>query len=341
LDKATREPILDPEDPRVDAFISKLETMPETSFIGFNSNTGAWKFRVEHFSRYGLDDDEDEQVEVPVSTSKDTSLMDDSFMHLAARRGVGQQRVTDLNDVVLDDDEVLFEGDYYEEDGVVSDEIYDDEEILAGIDEDDEDYVEKVEEKVETFLMPDDESDFEDIIIRDEFDDTEMTLDASPPRTESVSGKQERKTPMKQLDSARKVASMKGVFFGASSTVKKNRDLEMFDESSPAPLRDDVVISPIGEKRMRGFSPDLSFQRPEVNDVDVAPPVKLQSRFGKAEKIDVGCVGLMDAKYGLPAKSIFVDAGLTLGRSFRVGWSPSGDIVTMRRYGLLVVIVLV
>ncbi|KAI8810850.1 hypothetical protein BJ742DRAFT_851518 [Cladochytrium replicatum] len=60
IDKATRKAIMDETDPRYDRHIRKLESMPETYFRGFHKPTGRWKFRVEHFSRYGLDDEEDE-----------------------------------------------------------------------------------------------------------------------------------------------------------------------------------------------------------------------------------------------------------------------------------------
>ncbi|BEI93211.1 uncharacterized protein CcaverHIS019_0508390 [Cutaneotrichosporon cavernicola] len=61
-DKATRQPITDPSDPRYKRQLKRIQAVPETEFRSFN-NDGVWTFRVEHFSRYGLDasdDDEDE-----------------------------------------------------------------------------------------------------------------------------------------------------------------------------------------------------------------------------------------------------------------------------------------
>ncbi|KAI8928986.1 nuclear protein 96-domain-containing protein [Entophlyctis helioformis] len=60
IDKATRRPIIDESDPRHDRHYKKLESMPDTHFMGFNNQTGTWCFRVDHFSRYGLVDDDDE-----------------------------------------------------------------------------------------------------------------------------------------------------------------------------------------------------------------------------------------------------------------------------------------
>ncbi|KAJ3039189.1 hypothetical protein HDV00_012512 [Rhizophlyctis rosea] len=60
LDKSTREAITDPTDPRYDRHLRKLRDMPGTEFVDFSSS-GAWTFKVEHFSKYGLlDDDEHE-----------------------------------------------------------------------------------------------------------------------------------------------------------------------------------------------------------------------------------------------------------------------------------------
>ncbi|KAJ1964552.1 hypothetical protein H4R35_007138, partial [Dimargaris xerosporica] len=64
IDKETREPIVDRDHPRVARHIRKLRKVPETSFIDFVPETGTWTFRVEHFSQYGLDaDDDDEESE--------------------------------------------------------------------------------------------------------------------------------------------------------------------------------------------------------------------------------------------------------------------------------------
>jgi nuclear pore complex protein Nup98-Nup96 len=57
-DKATRQPVTDPSDPRYKRQLKRIQAVPETEFIGFKD--GVWTFRVEHFSRYGLDASDDE-----------------------------------------------------------------------------------------------------------------------------------------------------------------------------------------------------------------------------------------------------------------------------------------
>lgn len=49
VDKTTKQPITDPQHPRVIAIIRKLRAVPETEFIDFIASTGTWTFKVQHF----------------------------------------------------------------------------------------------------------------------------------------------------------------------------------------------------------------------------------------------------------------------------------------------------
>ena len=60
LSKETRQPIIDPDNPRFQQHIQKLRKMPNTEFIDYMADNGVWIFRVQHFSRYGLPDEEDD-----------------------------------------------------------------------------------------------------------------------------------------------------------------------------------------------------------------------------------------------------------------------------------------
>ncbi|KAJ8328252.1 hypothetical protein QVD99_000765 [Batrachochytrium dendrobatidis] len=73
IDKATRQPIKNTADPRYDRHMSKLETMPETQWLGFNSLSGTWLFRVEHFSKYGIEDDDEDEVSLPAQVPASTA----------------------------------------------------------------------------------------------------------------------------------------------------------------------------------------------------------------------------------------------------------------------------
>ncbi|KAI0539081.1 nuclear protein 96-domain-containing protein [Xylaria digitata] len=49
--------------------IQRLEKIPDTKFEKYNADTGEWTFSVEHFTTYGLDDSEDEEVAAPESSA--------------------------------------------------------------------------------------------------------------------------------------------------------------------------------------------------------------------------------------------------------------------------------
>lgn len=62
-DKATKDWVRDPEDPRFQKFVRRVKAIPDTEFISYTDD-GTWTFRVEHFTTYGIaDSDEDESVE--------------------------------------------------------------------------------------------------------------------------------------------------------------------------------------------------------------------------------------------------------------------------------------
>ena len=63
VDKATREPIRDEKHPKFAAHLRKLKSIPDTHFISYEPVKGEWVFEVQHFSRYGLnDEDEDDEA---------------------------------------------------------------------------------------------------------------------------------------------------------------------------------------------------------------------------------------------------------------------------------------
>ena len=61
--------VLEKKGLRFDKHVNRLKRIPETEFISYNANTGEWTFKVQHYTTYGLpDDDEDE------------SMLDDSML---------------------------------------------------------------------------------------------------------------------------------------------------------------------------------------------------------------------------------------------------------------------
>ncbi|WFD25302.1 hypothetical protein MNAN1_000271 [Malassezia nana] len=65
VDRATREPLKDETLPRVKQHIHKLRNKKDTEFVSYEASSGTWTFLVPHFSRYGLDDSDEEMEEAP------------------------------------------------------------------------------------------------------------------------------------------------------------------------------------------------------------------------------------------------------------------------------------
>ncbi|KAF2812314.1 uncharacterized protein BDZ99DRAFT_569010 [Mytilinidion resinicola] len=74
--RAGRLPVHEKKGPRVDKHIERLKDIKNTKFIDFKIDTGEWTFEVEHFSTYGLPDDDDESYwdedETELSAAPDT-----------------------------------------------------------------------------------------------------------------------------------------------------------------------------------------------------------------------------------------------------------------------------
>ena len=63
--------IKDENHPRFQKHLKVLHNIPNTTFISFDVKTGVWTFRVEHFTRYGLDDDDDDDSEISIEAERD------------------------------------------------------------------------------------------------------------------------------------------------------------------------------------------------------------------------------------------------------------------------------
>ena len=76
LDRNTRQPVTTSSSPRMKQFVSKLKSIPETEFMNYDPVSGTWKFRVLHFSRYGiLDDDDDDEENIAPSMEAEESML--------------------------------------------------------------------------------------------------------------------------------------------------------------------------------------------------------------------------------------------------------------------------
>lgn len=66
-------PVHERKGPRFDRHLERLKRVGNTEFISYNAETGIWIFRVQHFTTYGLEDDEDDETEHAMETESQQS----------------------------------------------------------------------------------------------------------------------------------------------------------------------------------------------------------------------------------------------------------------------------
>ncbi|KAJ2102245.1 hypothetical protein GGI09_001315, partial [Coemansia sp. S100] len=95
VDRATGEAITNMDDPRVRKHIKRLRNIEETEFLTFSD--GTWNFRVQHFSRYGLDDNEASSDEEEKEDAVAASTLTQDFGNATAQHApqVAQQSLLD------------------------------------------------------------------------------------------------------------------------------------------------------------------------------------------------------------------------------------------------------
>jgi len=73
VDRSTREPIIvDKNSPAFANHVKRLKRQSETEFLDFSADNGTWTFKVRHFSKYGLSDDEEDDQEHSVQAQAQT-----------------------------------------------------------------------------------------------------------------------------------------------------------------------------------------------------------------------------------------------------------------------------
>lgn len=82
---------------RLGKHIERLKRIPDTTFIDYSQDSGIWKFTVEHFTTYGLDYDDEDEVEVPSSAPVETGSPSPAISqpHLHEKDSVEQQDEND------------------------------------------------------------------------------------------------------------------------------------------------------------------------------------------------------------------------------------------------------
>jgi hypothetical protein len=311
-DKSTGEIVDNESDPRFDKHIRKLKKMEDTTFIGFEVITGTWKFRVEHFSRYGLvsDDDEDEdEIQPELIEEEETAEIEDTFM---------KEEPAVWNLVIKDQpsDEVSSEEEQLTDD-------YNESSENEGCYED---YDEETEQGSN---YESDTGSFED------FED-EISDQSEEPLVEIekvVDPLETSKPTLQKLETARKVQTLKTLLFSNSpakeTQVTKLNPTPVFTLSTPEkrPLED--LTNQVVSSRTK-FS---TF--PGLNDAESPKKyIRENETEIKTNKIDLRKQVPFEQSITKGKQYLFVDAAHFLSRSFRVGWGPNDNFVKLSRYFL-------
>ena len=125
-DKATKQPITNQSDPRHLRFLKRVKTIPDTDFVSYTDD-GSWTFKVEHFSRYGIGDSDNEseislaenEVEETAGSREVSSISESSDGDfLPPTKGLRDDEEEDIaaDDSEIEDEEVLEEDDKFESD---------------------------------------------------------------------------------------------------------------------------------------------------------------------------------------------------------------------------------
>ncbi|KAG8907639.1 hypothetical protein FRB99_003101 [Tulasnella sp. 403] len=248
MDKSTQRPITDANHPKSLAHVKKLKAIPDTNFEKYDAETGAWTFVVPHFTRYGLDDEDESEEELERALAVEAATPDQT----PSKSPVPQSDHEDSEEEVTHPDRESVQLSHQEE------------------------------------MSVDDTTDEEDEV----------------PVKESVEGPRPTQRPWPAtlgLDRQR-MKVMQASFFHTQPEAVVDEEAGRVQRNAELSR----AVTSMGPERMGGAAPAVNV-RPEV----------------LASLRDLEPVRYMDSMF-VGAESHFVDAGLALARSFRVGWGPNG-----------------
>lgn len=316
LDKATRQPLKDSNHARVKQHTAKLQKKAETHFIDYNAAAGTWKFEVDHFSRYGLDDSDEDSEDNAAPPSKTQSKSGKSFdappprrtLRASSRRPGSPEGAPSLTSASSD------EGEYDEDDDELDSQTSSDmhESELGGVGSKGEPHRLSLKESTPRA--------------------TGRSARTLRERTHDSTGPSSQNKPWAaQLGlEARRVQVMQASFFGSrapgeSEEIKARTPGGDVDDGMVVTKRKFVAAGDAKQKNTTGedavqarsnfTQTAFSYDAPLPQLADIAPVVSKFAKVGIQDSITNG-------RDGIP-----LDAGLAFGRSFRVGFGPQGTFV--------------
>jgi nuclear pore complex protein Nup98-Nup96 len=286
-DKSTGAIIDNENDPRFDKHLKKLKRMEDTTFIGFEVVTGTWKFRVEHFSRYGLIDS-DEEEEGLDENEKDSDDKDDdesNDVNDTFMKGGKWELVatSDASDITEEEDLETDSGDEIPEDDSASSSEHESQSAAE-----------------------------EDVVM------------ASALTNQAVEGLGigAKYSPIEYMAKAKNVQTMKATLFGSRSPKSPNKpfvtpsfQMEEVEKRVPERSPDSKSVRALFSAFPKEVLPHASKYLKENESKVIAVPTDLTSLTDYSKSIS-----------GNKTK-LFVDAAYFQGRSFRSSFSHQGLLI--------------
>ncbi|XP_027054853.1 nuclear pore complex protein Nup98-Nup96-like isoform X3 [Pocillopora damicornis] len=335
-DKTTREPIKSPERLNLLGWQKRVETATEklgATFLDFNLHTGYWVFTVDHFTRYRMDDEffDDEQAQKKLKRPPLKSYSQDLEVSIEKEKEEIFRRLQEKKQQL---------------------EVYEKKKQQAALSSLDQDSV----------MADIDQQTFPEEMLEDQIgdgSDGEEEVDSSPASHQLASalGMNAQRIQVMKASFFADPSQLAAPFAKDSPTVDKSLfssslskaghlKSSVYPPSMPlGPLLSPKVQRSVDESRQMSQSlfgsPQIGvypLRYPLVHDVTpVAPPspIQLPSAIGTAMDIGIKVVGARN-QFGLVPKkdslvngkeNLIADAGLMMGRSFRVGWGPGFVLV--------------
>lgn len=328
LDKATRQPLKDGSHPRVKQHIAKLQKKGETRYIEYKPVEGLWRFEVEHFSRYGLDDTTDDEDGDATQTAVRSS-----------RKGgrSGKQNEIDEEEDDAPPPRRSLKGSRR---GQFSDEAPP---SLTSESSEEEDYQEDDEELASQASTDMRASDLDEDALYTKAPPSWQARESTPRARRSFRGASATPRAVREGTSERdmhansnppwaaqlgleprRVQVMQASFFGSRAPGELEEQARTPREDQIKDSKTKVVVGQKGgrhvgkewtDRKTRSKGAELGAQGLISRVVEVAPHSTKISRLNIAESI-------VNGRDGVP-----LDAGLAFGRSFRVGTGPGGMLI--------------
>ncbi|SJX62216.1 related to Nucleoporin nup189 (SonB) [Sporisorium reilianum f. sp. reilianum] len=316
-DRATREPIKDAEHPRVKQMVNKLKNKPETEFVDFEPESGTWTFKVKHFSRYGLDDS-DEDEEAAAGDAKRAAAA-------KASSGTNAKRPASkrLASMTADDDD-LSDQDASAVGGVFH---------LSDADDDDDDDAPPPLRMLDDGDMDTDDDASHAAAAAAAVSATKRRQQRQWTPSSSATGRERggSATPSRAMSTvgnaaeARRVQVMQASFFGQDDSKLASAAVVPAKPTGASLSRKKTLsLRPSAAAAAAVSTPikPAAAPQPAADEPRKAPPMQEeQLPAKKLRKLDVA------QSEAVAADGETLDAGLSLGRSFRVGWGPDGVLV--------------